>query len=317
MSARTEAIRASLAERSERDRALPRVLCQVCGGWAHQGEGTRDPEPAFMDVHARQERAHWLAGLPDNVDGWRRVCGGCAGTTAAGQMARVTLSDLIGVTDVSEADAQRVLNALVTFDPVGMTFRGGISAEAHEQATGTPWGHVAEDERERLREAYADLVASRMPRPSSWGACGACGRAAAVGEWWQAPSTVHWPNGSPVAFCASCAAVWRRRGEPSDLDDLHRVGVEAATGRPVPLGSVAPESFRLFCESRAADSAGLGEPWSWSAELRAYIESVWESEPDYAPEGRRDEFDRRHDERERERAAYYRQERERRASSTW
>jgi hypothetical protein len=120
-----------------------------------------------------------------------------------------------------------------------------------------------------------------------------------------------------VAFCATCAAVWDKRGGPTFIDDLRRVGVEAATGWPVPLGDSAPDNFRLFAESRAADAAGLDEPWSWSEGLREYIERVWTWHPDHAPAERRHEFEDRHRRALADEAARRRADRERESAAAW
>lgn len=61
----------------------------------------------------------------------------------------------------------------------------------------------------------------------------------------------------------------------------------------MPLGNSAPANFRVFAESRAADPAGLPEPWSWSDGLAAFIANVWTWHPEHAPEDRRDEFEER------------------------
>lgn len=309
-------LRDALRSRAERDEGLPRAICRVCGGWASKGRGECRPQPEFVDARTQAQRDAALSALPAEVHGWRRTCAACVEADESGSLARTMLFAAIGLDGVTEREATTILAGLVSFDPRIQAFRG-LSAESHGAGSGKPWGHVTDAERECLRRLHADLIAARMPRPSSWGGCGMCGIAAALGEWWEAPSTLHWPDGAPVALCASCAVVWQRRGSPSDINDLRRVGVESATGWPVPLGNEAPSSFRLFCESRAADAAGLAAPWSWSAGLIAYIESVWESQPNLAPEGRRSEFQQRQDERYRERAALYRQQRERREESTW
>lgn len=295
---------------------MTRIGCNVCGQWIAKGTGHEGPEPDFADRHAHIEYEGWLASLPAEAGGFKWTCEGCWDAAQRRESASHALEGILGVTE-PESAAGRILEALIEFDPMRHEFRGGITAEAHGQVTGRAWAHVTDDERDRLREAYADLIASRMPRASAWGGCGMCGRDVALGDWWEAPGSLRWPDGGTVAFCDHCAKVWLRRGQPTFVDDLRRVGVEAATGWPVPLGSDAPADFRLFCESRAADPVGLPSPWSWSPELFAYIESVWEALPGYAPQDRREEFDRRHDDRRRERAALHRQERERQEATAW
>jgi hypothetical protein len=194
-------------------------------------------------------------------------CGTCVHAESDGHAARVALAALIGATDVTESDAHRLLQSLVEFDSHRQEFRGGITAEAHGHATGQPWQHVTDDERDRLAEAYGDLIASRMPRASSWGGCGMCGRDKAMGDWWQAPATLHWPDGGDRGILRPLPTVWVRRGEPSNLDDLRRVGV-----KPRPPGrcrsGVGTADSACSASLVAADSAGLpsrgrGRP-SWS-----------------------------------------------------
>ncbi|MCP2636762.1 hypothetical protein K0817_009315 [Microbacterium sp. HD4P20] len=286
-------LRETLSARDERERALPRAKCRVCGGWARKGEGERTREPEFADARDKADHAYWLSRQPGDVDGWRRTCAMCARAEAEKRAASTILLAVVGSHDLKEHEASRVIGVLRNRDPDGPGFVGGVTAEANGRATGTPWDHVSDADRGRLREAWATLIAARSPRPSQWGGCGMCGRAEAVGDWWRAPDTLRWPDGSRTAFCAACAAVWDRRGGPSHIDDLRRVGVEAATGWPVPLGNSAPPLFRLFAESRSADPAGLTESWSWSDGLRQYIEEVWTRHPAYAPEHRREGFEQR------------------------
>ncbi|MFD4957385.1 hypothetical protein [Microbacterium sp. NPDC058389] len=228
------------------------------------------------------------ANLAAEFDDWRRECGVCAVAREEGRLARFMLGSLVGPHDLNESAASALLANLVTY--TRGEFVGGVTSKAHGVATGKPWRHLTDADESRVRKAWADAIADSLPNTSERGACGMCGRSRALGDWYDAPHTLTWPDGSRVAFCASCAGTWDRLGGPTFIDDLRRVGVEAATGSPVSLGDSAPDNFRLFAESKAADPAGLEEPWSWSEGLTAFIEKVWTWQPDCAPADRHDEF---------------------------
>jgi hypothetical protein len=295
--------------------------CRICGAPIPEGEGRTDPEPDFLSSMEHSSRKHWLTTLPDGADGWRHTCQTCANAESERRAEAAAILAVCGI-DVPASDARLILSEFSEWDGQSMTFRSSFpTAENVGRVGRKPWSHVTDAERDHVERtvlrALSELDARRSPSPSSWGGCGMCGVAQALGDWWEAPDYLRWPDGSRAAFCASCGVVWQRRGTPTAVEDVRKVAVEAATGWAVPLGVVIPESFRLFAESRAADPAGLPEPWSWSPELVAYVESVWESRPEFAPEDRREEFQRREHERRRERANFFAQEREAERARGW
>jgi len=289
----------------------------MCGGWAAAGTGTREDEPdmSLLGNDARSNRLWWEKQIPTDADRWPRDCHRCATAKNDGQYFSAVLAALIGPEHgVTEADARALVSVLNRVD--GMRFLN-VTAQSHNTATGTPWAHVSDADRDLVLSAYGKLIASRMRSISAWGACGMCGRNEQVGRWIEGPPSLTWPNGDRVAFCETCAHVWDVRGLPTFIDDLRRVGVEAASGVPISLGMSAPDEFRPFCESRAADPAGLDQPWSWSDKLTEFIESRWIGHPEAAPADRREEFTRR---RRASFAAPFeaaRREREAREASTW
>src|SRR5687768_12983332 len=127
-------LRRALSERAEQEAALPRALCRVCGGWARAGEGTRTPEPEFVDARVSADRKHWLSRQPGDADGWRRTCATCARAETEKRAASAILAAVIGPHDLAEHEAHVVLGALVTFDPTD-GFVGGVTAEATGKAT--------------------------------------------------------------------------------------------------------------------------------------------------------------------------------------
>jgi hypothetical protein len=318
MTAREKAatIRAALAARAERERALPAALCRSCGGRVAAGEGERLETPAFADAHSRGEYDFWLKRLPADVDGWRRLCRICALSRSRRSTASDALAVLTGIR-TTERVASEVLSTLVDYDHASEEFVGGFDAEGAKIATGKRWGHVSAEDRARLSAAYAEIAARSLPGTCAWGACGLCGRSEAVGAWVEGPKTLTWPDGSRAPVCPVCVPTWSKRGEPSDITELRRVGVECATGWPVALGVNVPRTFRLFAESAQANRSGLAEPWSWSDGLRGYIESVWTFHPEHAPSGRRAEFEDRRAAERNARELEFRQRRDREEAAAW
>jgi hypothetical protein len=312
MNARIDRLRKELAERAEREGALPAALCATCGGKVRAGEGTRAPEPEFDTATERSEYEFWCTKLPAGVDRWRRTCSICAAAEAGGRMESVAVSAVLGRA-VGQVDAAAVVRAVTEFDLTTGRFVG-ISARSTGRATGKPWGHLTEDDRERIRAALQDVVTARTAGPCTDGACGICGVRQAI--IWR-PSRLLWRDGKAAPLCDACSTVWRMRGEPIDPEDVRRVAVECLTGKPVALGNSAPREFRAYYEHPDCDGNGTAERFGYSPRLREYAEEVWTASPQYAPENRRAEFEERRRLAHAEREAQIRQEWQSQQAAVW
>ncbi|GAB3599404.1 hypothetical protein [Microbacterium tumbae] len=273
-------------DRRERERNLPKALCRRCGGIAKAGEGSRDVEPVTglvaLPGSTGRVAMRRAAVSPKDTDQWRRECQTCA-TATLGQM----LSGVLG-TPVSEADAPRVVGRLREWDEIGFPVPLSFTAEGAGIATGRPWGHVSLDQRDEVRRVHAEVVRERVAGPCTQGACGLCGRREAI-RWYEGPSFMKWPDGSPAPVCGPCQEVLDRRPEVLGVEDLRVRAVEAATGFAQAF-YMAPDDFRCYYESRAADGNGFAEPWTYGDGIVSFVDAVWEDRPNLAPVERRDEF---------------------------
>ena len=313
MSARTDRLRQALSEREEREQALPAALCANCGGKVRAGDGTRDPELAFASASERSEYDYWCSTLPVGADGWRRTCPTCAAAEAGERGESAAVTAVLGV-PVGQADAAAVVRSVVRIDPASGEVAGFPSAKGTGHATGKPWGHLTDDDRERIRTALENVVNARIPGPCTLGACGICGVREAIV--WR-PSRLRWRDGNPAPMCDACSTVWTMRGEPIGPEDVRRVAVECLTGKPVALGNSAPREFRAYYEHPECDGNGTAERFGYSPRLREYAEQVWTASPRYAPEDRRVEFEERRRTVRAEREARARQERESQEAAVW
>ena len=313
MSARTDRLRTALREREERDRAMPKGLCRICGGVAHKGEGRVDPPPTLVGARERADHEFQMRSVPPEVMEWRRVCGVCDRADREGTLGRMIIATVLGIA-LTEAEAARVAGSLVRWDAGGQDFAGGVTAVAHGQATGRAWAHLSDADIATMKAAVAAIAREGVPTVCNWGACGMCGIRYATG--WR-ESSLTWPDGSHAPVCGHCAIVMDLRGWPSDTAGIRRVACEAATGVPIQLGAEAPPDFRYYAERRSADGNGHELAWDYSEGVTAWRESVWESYPECAPVDRRVEFENRHEQRDHERSMLYREEQESIAASGW
>jgi hypothetical protein len=192
---------------------------------------------------------------------------------------------------VTERDARTALASLrrwqlsATGVPVRLV---GVFVHAieREHATGTPWGHVSDDERRQILDALRAAERANSDGPCTDGACGLCGRRDAR-QWHRSAPTMHapaltWPDGSQAPMCGDCHAVWQRRSAPTDERGIRRVVWEALTGEPIGWGSEADARVTPYCRSHAADRAGVDQAWSWARPALARLREE------------RDEVTRRH-----------------------
>lgn len=271
--------------RAERDdleanrRELPAAICRTCGGAVPAGTGTRDPEPSKLDPAIGE-----LLRLDPIADMWRRACEPCSDAASRRESEARAVSAILDRA-VTQPDAAAIVARVRQRHPTreGVWLRDFPTAQASATWTGAAWGHVTDDERERLRAAMLEVRGERLPARCEDGACGLCGVAEAL-VWHEGPSTLCWAtNGSQAPLCESCWTIWTLRGEPSDDDDLARVVVEACTGLAIALGYFAPEGVRAFAASAAADPKGFAEPWAFSPGIADLRRTVWTARPHLAP----------------------------------
>lgn len=289
MNDKLTAVRSWLAAddaRREREKALPKALCRVCGGWARAGEGTRSaevvPGPVATPVHPETFVMPPRVTAPADADDWRRECAACADATHA-----AVISGLLGG-EVSVRDAARVVGALVEVSPEGFMTSAVPLAVNLNRATGKPWGHVSAEDRARVAQVLAEVVRERQIGPCTQGACGVCGRREHL-RWFEGPGFLRWPDGAPAPVCGECQKVIDRRPEPTTIEQLRVIAVEAATGFSQMLYSAPPE-FRVYAESKDADGNGHAEPWTYSPGVIEFIGEMWTSHPGLAPEGLRGHY---------------------------
>ncbi|MFD4957540.1 hypothetical protein [Microbacterium sp. NPDC058389] len=261
---------------------LPEAWCRYCGGIAAAGEGTVEPERPLIPPHpaggetperaVKVLREQWAAAQPPRAMQWTRACATCADAARRGEIAAEAFSRLAG-RPVAERDARAALSMLRRWelDAAGTPLRlvgVFVFAIEREQGTGTPWGHVTDDERRQLLDTLSVAERASTPGASDDGACGLCGRREAR-RWHRSAEPMHaaaltWPDGSEAPLCGVCHAVWQRRGAPTDAQGIRRVVWEALTGEPIGLGSEADERVTPYCRSHAADCAGVDQAWSWA-----------------------------------------------------
>lgn len=283
---------ADVKDQGEREKALPRALCRVCGGWARAGEGTRDdPASTAPRAHPTDPKLRIIPAkvtAPRNADDWRRECDVCAEASIAD-----IVSTVMGEV-VSQEVGSTVVRRMRTFD----LFTGDVTVEfptasAVGKATGRPWGHLTRDDRQQVRDVVAEVIRERIAGPCSDGACGVCGRREHL-RWFEGPTFLRWPDGSRAPVCGTCQAVMDRRPDPLTIEALRVIGVEIATGHSA-MFYTAPPQFRLYAETRGCDGNGYQHPWTYGEGVVAFIDDLWTHRPDLAPEERRDEYQAKFD----------------------
>lgn len=270
--------------------------CKVCGTRIPAGEGDREAAPEFQSVGERQQHAHWLTTLPPEADAWRRRCATCSDAAHRGEAESAAISAILSK-PINQVDAAAVVSALKlwryspsTGEPTVLELQVPL-AETTGRHGRAPWSHVTPEERQRVADALARVLAERRPRRCEDGACGLCGVARAL-DWYE--SSMRWANGSPAPVCGNCRPVYIARSRPRGGDDLGRVVVEIVSGRAVPLGESA-HGARAFCESRNADKAGHPEPWTYALDQISDLKlTVWTRHPQYAPADMREAAEQWH-----------------------
>lgn len=271
-------------QRREREAALPRAVCKVCGGWAKAGEGSREETPVKMRPHPTRDGVMITSDpAPANADDWRRECRTCAASSMADIVRQVIGQEL------SEADAQVVVSRMKTIDPERLTMHLGFpTAQATGGGTGRAWGHLHGEDRERVRQVLRDVTRERQIGPCVQGACGLCGRRNSL-RWFEGYAFLRWPDNTPAPVCAECQEVADRRPVAQSIEQVRVVAVEAATGH-AQWGYTAPQEFKVYAEVKDCDGNGHPEPWTYSPGIIAFREDMWESRPSLAPAERHDEF---------------------------
>lgn len=266
---------------------MPASICAACGQRVKAGEGSQGY--IVMNPTLQQQMDGSTATCFNASRGphhaWTRLCSKCEQPNHLEIIHAVLGAD----TDVTAAEAKRAV--IATALPYAERVLKRASADEIRRATGKPWKHVRDDERDALRDALTELQRLTRPTVSEMGGCGMCANSISVG-WTDAPSPLRWPDGSRTALCSRCAAVWRRRGEPAEIERLRTVGVECATGYSA-LGYEAPDEFRLYAETRNANRSGSMQPWNYAPRLRVFVEEIWTHDPRLAPDDRRAEFEGR------------------------
>lgn len=273
-------------ERRERETALPRSICNVCGGRARAGEGSREPEPftGLAPHPANPSRRVVISAphAPEDADGWRRTCAICVEATA-GEIVGAVVGHA-----VSDADARNVIGRMHRFDEADTLVQEFPTAQAMGHATGRPWAHLSAEQRERVQQVLREVTRDRQIGPCVQGACGVCGRRSSR-RWFAAPAFLRWPDGDAAPVCAECQEVADRRPEPQSIEELRVIGVECATGF-AQWGYTAPPAFRLYAEAKDADGNGHAEPWDYGDGIREFREQMWTDRPSLAPADQRDEY---------------------------
>ncbi|CAH0207201.1 hypothetical protein SRABI121_02633 [Microbacterium sp. Bi121] len=267
---------------------IPASICALCGRRVKADEGSQgyiEMNPTSLQQLDGRTATRFNAVPPYHA--WTRLCNTCERPDYVGIIRTVLGPD----TDVTEAEAKRAI--VVAALPYAERVLEPASADEIKRATGKPWKHVRDEDRDVLRDVLSDVQKQTRPTMSERGGCGMCAVSVSVG-WTDAPSSLRWPDGSPTAMCSRCAATWRRRGEPPKIDRLRTLGVECSTGYSS-LGYEAPADFRLYAETKNPDHAGSAEPWAYALGLVAFIEETWTDDPRLAPEHRRAEFEQRRD----------------------
>lgn len=290
-------------DRREREAALPKAICRVCGGWVRAGEGTRDAEPERglipNPLTPGQLMFAPVVNAPANADEWRRECAVCASAGTA----RI-VSAVVG-SEVTEDEARAVLGRMKRISDGLNVLTEFPTAEASDAATGKPWRHVTSQDRERVCQVLRQVRDEKRPGVSKWGACGMCGRRHSL-RWYEPSLSLTWPDGSRAPVCAECQAVLDRRPDPTGIHALRVIAVEAATGYSQMLYE-APDEFRIYAETRGCDGNGYPEPWDYGEGVRQFREEMWISRPDLAPHNLRGEYQAkaaaRHAEEQRQREA--------------
>lgn len=274
-------------ERRERENALPKALCRVCGGWAKAGEGSRDPEPprGLVPLPANPSRVVLVTPphAPEDADGWRRACDICTGATSGEIVGAV-----VGRT-VDSRDAQKVIGRMHRFDENDFLVQEFPTAQTTGRGTGRPWAHLSTEDRERVQQVLREVIRDRQSGPCVQGACGLCGRRNSV-RWFEGYAFLTWPDGSPAPVCTECQEVVDRRPATQSIEQLRVIAVESATGFSQMLYE-APSDFRVYAESKDSDGNGYAEPWAYSPGVVAFREDMWEQRPYLAPADRRAEFE--------------------------
>ena len=254
--------------------------CRSCGTKIRAGQGTvlqlglpSDRVAAAMLRHAAQTGPH---------HDWNRTCDAC--TTDDALTSALTAAGLPA--DLTAAE-RRIFRAPYLAREV----LDDAMPDTVKENTGTPWSHLTGTPAEILRAELERVYSLTRPTVSPLGACGLCGIRVSIG-WEDAPGALKWHDDTRTPMCSTCAAVWSRRGRPISIEGLRAIGVEASSGLTW-LGMEAPESFRLYAESRDADGNGNAEPWTYSEKLIEWLDGVWSAKPKLAPADRREHYERK------------------------
>lgn len=281
---RVAALKAQEVEREERERRLPEAICAVCGGVVTAGEGAREGVNKWTPLESRHDwsindRARIERSLLP-LDEWRRRHDECATSPQI-------VAQIIGVQGLSPYVAGTALAALS--EPLLASQRARKPNEAylgHKDARPRPWAWVGDAERAALRRAVDRARATVEPRRCKSGACGWCGCATSIG-WREGPA--RWSDGTAAPLCRGCAAVWDRRGAPTDEAGWRSCALEALSGANA-MGSTGL-GIRTFADIAKGDHRGTAEPWQYAPEaldaLREEARMTW---PGSLPADLQDEY---------------------------
>lgn len=274
---------AAIRERDEVERAARARLvvgvCSACGGLAAAGRGSLADGSVWLSPIIRHqweqvdvERSRHE--LPPLLS-WRRRCEKCA--DAAGMVLALTGQRVAA--EVAGAALGNIRPPAFQALLVAHLWPESFTADlALRQPRPSSWAHVTEPERDALARAVETADRATRPQRCVHGACGFCGVSTSM-SWRTSP--VRWADWSPAPLCASCAAVWDRRGRPGDdeRDRLRAAALEALSGANS-MGS-AGLGIRIYADVAQDDHSGTLAPWNYAADaldtLRERARLAWPS----------------------------------------
>lgn len=239
------------AELRPRDHGLPSELrqpaagamsaCWVCG----VQPGKHDQAVAWAPLRPLDPRGPVDADQELLDQPWRRRHAACQ------PVAEWIVSELIG----------RTVEPAVARDVVA-SFAKPLTARGLNVTAGSPFGFLAQAERDRLAALVAMVEVAGSPAVSSFGRCGWCGVGRSAP--WHRVVGVSWSDGSEARLCQDCAAVVPEDSSTLDDDDLRLralavfAGVNVSvqlTGFPLEDGTGRRDywGFRTFAEVATAD----------------------------------------------------------------